>query len=168
MPRHAPLPSPSSPRLRRRVVLGSLGAVALLAGACDAARSPGAGPGSVATTAPAEDADTELVERTGQRIADTSALVVAAGRGRPALRPTTRAWARLHSAHLDELGWSGTAAPAPSGSAGSVTVARAEILAAEAALQQTLLAATQEARSGGLARLLASMAAAGAQLREQT
>ncbi|WP_141013883.1 ferritin-like domain-containing protein [Nocardioides sambongensis] len=106
------------------------------------------------------DADTELVERTGQQIADSAAVVTAAGAAAPALRPQTRRLDALHDAHLAALEWAGDPRPADTVRRGQ---AAATVERTEQQLQRDLVDASLDAGSGGLAQLFAAMAAGIAQ-----
>lgn len=163
MPRPAPpRPQPRDPvGLGRRRFLGSavVGLIALGASGCDAGDAP-APQGAVTPTAPPVDADTDLVQETGQRIADTAALVSAAGAAAPALRARARRLDALHRTHLEVLEWEGTAhSPDPV----RRQQAAATLRRAEQRLQRHLVDASLAAGSGGLAQLFAAMAAGVAQ-----
>lgn len=133
---------------RRTVLAGGLGGL-LVGGAVSACGSQSSG------TTPAAGSDTDLVDEVGQAISDTLTRITSApGAG---LRPVVRPFVRLHNAHLNKLGWSGS-----SQQAGRLTT-RDEVLAAEHRLQSTLTRAAGQADSGALAQVLASMAAAIAQ-----
>lgn len=149
-------------RASRRAVL-ACGAGALVAGtaACGSADGPGV-PGPA--DEPASDADSDLVERVTDDLAEAAALAAATGRAFPSLRPLTGPLASLHRAHGTELG--GLPDPATrSRPDGPASRARAALLAAEERLQRRLVQASVAAESGALAQTLASMAAAVAQRR---
>ncbi|TIC88735.1 hypothetical protein E8D34_03450 [Nocardioides sp. GY 10113] len=161
---HAGARGTNPPTLGRRRLLGSglagLGALLFAATGCDAAETPLPN-GATTPTAPAVDADSELVATIGQAIADAGAVAGAVARSAPAVRRDARALAALHAAHLDELGWSGDAAPVdPTARPRPERVALVET---ETALQDDLVAASMAASSGALAQALASMATAVAQ-----
>lgn len=110
--------------------------------------------GAVTPTAPPADDDSALVEDVLAEISTTGALAVATAAA-PGHRAAARL-ARIHRVHATELG--GTVASAAPGA-----VAPADpqaLLTAEATLQQHLVDAARKADSGGLAQVLASMAAA--------
>lgn len=123
-----------------------------------------AGPDPVDPTAPAVDADSDLVDTVAGRVADTLSLTLATAKTFPALRPLARRLSDLHRAHLAELG---RADDVPAGRVtGAAETARARLLRSERKLQERLVAAALAAESGALAQVLASMAAAIAQQRE--
>jgi len=155
---------------RRSALAGGL--VLLATTGCELATDrPGAGPttgsptgrtpGST-TSDPAEDPDAALVEEVRTEIAGIAALVVAAGRGRPAVRRRLRGYRRLHDRHLGAL-------PGDPGRArrervsGPDAVVLRRVAAGESRLQRRLADAAVAAESGPLASLLASMSAAVAQ-----
>jgi hypothetical protein len=113
--------------------------------------------GSVTPTAPPADADSSLVESVLASISTTGALAAATAGAVPGLKVAARL-ARIHDAHAAELGGSVTA-PDPDVPADRAA-ARAALVSAEAALRDRLVDAAREAHSGGLAQVLASMAAA--------
>lgn len=158
---------------RRRVLaVGAATGTVVLAGAgCDAvapapdpaesgsgARSEAASP----TSDPTEDADEDLVAEAAAAIAETLAVVTAAGRGRRDLERGLREVARTHRAHLAELP-AGAGSPRRVRVTGDDRAALARVRRAEQSLQRRLADAAVEADSGGLAALLASMSAAVAQ-----
>lgn len=174
-------PDRSQPSVGRRGVLAWAGALALpgaaLVGGCDddPGTTPGAAPAS--PTAPAAEADTALLASVRASLETALGVTSAvAASTSPALARAGDRLTRLHRAHADELGLtlggasaspSTPASPSPAPSGGTTTPARdrRRLLAAELTLQQALVAAALAARSGGLAQLLASMAAAIAQQR---
>ncbi|GAA1524477.1 hypothetical protein [Nocardioides humi] len=154
---------------RRLVLAGGLGGAALALAGCDLLDDvlggdddPGVS-GAVTPTAPPADADSTLVEGILEAIAATGALATATGTAFPGLARIGSRLARLHDAHAAELG--GTATTDPPQVAAARKPARAALLAAEADLQERLVGAAQQARSGALAQVLAAMAAAIAQQR---
>ena len=114
-------------------------------------------------TAPAVDADSDLVEKVGGQITSALSLAVATGASVPQLRPLARRLSALHRAHLSELSQPDDVEDGEV--KGSAETARARLLRAEEKLQQRLVRAAVEAESGALAQLFASMAAAIAQER---
>lgn len=154
---------------RRTLVTGGLAGTALGLVGCDAVDDllggdddPGVS-GEVTPTAPAVDGDSALVREIAAAIAAVSALAVATGESVPALARVGTHLARLHDAHLERLG--GAETPDPPAVPTARRAALARLLQSEARLQDRLVAAAGEAGSGGLAQVLASMAAAVAQQR---
>lgn len=148
---------------------GGLAGTALALVGCDAVddlldsdQSPGVS-GAVSPTAPAVDADSDLVATVLDVITAAAALATAVGTTVPALAGVATRVARLHEAHATELGGADVAdAPAvPEGRAAALRRLAEE----EARVQDRLVTAAGAARSGALARVLASMAAAVAQQR---
>ena len=162
------MPDSPTPLTRRGLLAGGLGGLALAASGCDAIDGVLGGeeaeqPGAVTPTAPAADADGVLVEEVAAAIAAAAALAAATAAAVPSLAPLVRPLERVHAAHAAELGWSGTAdAPDVRPAKGP---ALRRVLRTEAALQDRLVAAVQDAQSGAVAQVLASMAAAVAQQR---
>lgn len=113
--------------------------------------------GEVTPTAPAADDDSTLVEGVLAAISTTGALAEATAAALPGLRLAARL-ARTHEAHAAELGGA-VSAPEPTVAADRAS-ARTALLTAEAELQARLVDAARQAGSGGLAQVLASMAAA--------
>jgi hypothetical protein len=109
-------------------------------------------------TAPAVDADSELVEKVGGQVTSALSLAVATGASVPHLQPLSRRLSALHRAHLSELSQPDDVEDGEV--KGSAETARARLLRAEEKLQQRLVRAALEAESGALAQVLASMAAA--------
>jgi hypothetical protein len=142
----------------RRTALGGALAGLVAVSGCDLDAGPDE-PTSQQTTAPAADADAELVERVAERILGTQAIVHEARRSDAGLRRRLRPLVELHAAHLEALGplegthetltYSGTGLP--------------QVRRAETSLQEHLADASVRAESGALAKLLASMAAGVAQ-----
>lgn len=153
------------PRASRRAVLtgGTVVGAALLATAGCGLRQPegSAGAAVVDTTAPAVDADTDLVETVAGQLTSALDLAVATGAAVPRLRPVSRRLASLHRAHLREL--SRPDDEAGGKVKGSQETAKARLLRAEQKLQRELVQAALDAESGALAQVFASMAAAVAQ-----
>jgi hypothetical protein len=122
--------------------------------------------GAVTPTAPAVDADSALVTEVAQAIAATGALATATATTLAPLARLGTHLARIHAAHLAELGGDGpddqTAVPVvPTGRRAALTA----LLLAEERLQDRLTVAAGAAQSGALAQVFASMAAAVAQQR---
>lgn len=128
----------------------------------DSDEDPGVS-GTVSPTAPAVDADSDLVATVLDALTAAAALATAVGTTVPALAGVATRVARLHDAHVTELGGSGPA-EAPVVPAGRAAALR-RLAEAEARLQDRLVTAAGEAESGALAQVLASMAAAVAQQR---
>jgi hypothetical protein len=158
---------------RRRVLRAPAAAVAagLVATGCDLSGSAGPDDGTSSSTptptpdptaTPSADPDEALVAQARSEVADTVAVVVAAGTGRPGLARELAPWERLHRRHLAAL--PGDDAGVPSARVlGDAPAARRQVLAREARLQTALADAAIGAGSGPLAALLASMSAAVAQ-----
>lgn len=151
--------APASRVSRRTTLGGALVGVAALAG-CDLGGSePASSPTPPAGSA---DPDTELVEAVVDDIVATSLLVDALGRRHGSLRLPLAELARVHEAHLEVLG-----SREPTGERPPRTRTAAEALALlrkrELRHQRVLADHALSARSGRLARLLASMSAAIAQ-----
>ncbi len=150
---------------RRGALTGAVGLVLL--SACDvddlrppeddATPSPSPTPGGTQTPEP--DADVGLAEDAAYAMATAQVLVDRARRSFPRLRDRLQPLARMHRAHLAVLEPpDDRSIPAPdSGSTPAEALAR--VRAAEQSLQQTLASASVQARSGALARLLASTSA---------
>lgn len=148
---------------------GGLAGAALALAGCDAVDdlldgddAPGVS-GAVSPTAPAVDADSDLVATVLDEVTATGALATAVGTTVPALAGAATRLARLHEAHATELGG---ADPADAPVVPTARAAALQSLArAEARLQDRLVEAAGRAESGALAQVLASMAAAVAQQR---
>ncbi|MBM7515445.1 ferritin-like domain-containing protein [Nocardioides nitrophenolicus] len=159
------MPVPPRPVSRRLLVVGGMGAATLVLGACDpiddvlgSGDDPGVS-GAVTPTAPPADADSALVEGVRSAVATTGALATATAAAFPGLRVATRL-ARTHDAHAAELGGGSGPAPAAPAVAADRAAARAALVTAETGLRDRLVEAAHQAGSGGLAQVLASMAAA--------
>lgn len=148
---------------------GGLAGSALALTGCDAVGDlldgdddPGVS-GAVTPTAPAVDADSDLVAAVLEAVAAAAATATAVGTTVPALAGVATRLARLHEAHATELGGADQAdAPAvPKGRAAALRL----LARTEAGLQERLVKAAGEAGSGALAQVFASMAAAVAQQR---
>lgn len=158
------MPSPA-PRASRRAVLGGGAAagagILAVATGCGAHDSGRAGATAAEPSAPAVDADSDLVTRVVDEIVSVQALAKATGTAFPGLRSLTGPLVALHRAHLDELGRS-----ADSGNGhvhGTADTARERLLRSETQLQGRLVDAALAAQSGALAQVFAAMAAALAQ-----
>jgi hypothetical protein len=116
--------------------------------------SPGSSPSAGETAA--TDPDTLLVDRVATAIIG-AAVAVEWARRLPRLRRALAPLQKAHLAHLAALEKE-LEAPPPQTPA-SYAVALREVRSTEQALQGTLVSAAVEARSGALARLLASMSA---------
>lgn len=162
------MPESPSHLTRRALVAGALGGLALAAAGCEAVDEvfgseddPGVS-GSVTPTAPAADADSALVETTVAAI--TAAAAVASGTARVrGMGGIGGRLARLHVAHAELLGWSGSVDPVRVASSRRSALHR--LLGSEEGLQALLLQNARSAESGSLAQTFASMAAAVAQQR---
>ena len=164
------MPSPA-PRASRRAVLtgGTVAGAALLTlSGCGATRTDDLG-GAVAddTSAPAVDADSDLVEAVGGQLTSALALAAATAASIPQLRSLGRRLAALHRAHLGELSQTDDVDKGTDKGTvkGTPETARARLLRSEEKLQQQLVRAALAAESGALAQVFASMAAAVAQER---
>jgi hypothetical protein len=145
---------------RRALLAGALGTGTVLATGglvgCSPTQETTTPAGSVQPTAPAVDADSDLVESVGAMLATAWATATEIARTEPRVRRTARAFADLHAAHLDRLGVTADGAePVPvEGAAG------AALRGQEKGLRDRLVRAAVRAESGALAQVLASMAAA--------
>lgn len=147
---------------RRGLLAGAVGLAALSACDVDDLRppedqeTPSAGGTPSSSASAATDPDTVLVDRVVTAIIGASVTIDGARR-LPRLRTVLGPLDRAHAAHLAAL--DGELEGTPSPPAGSYAVALRRVRASEQALQRELAAAALEARSGALARLLASMSA---------
>jgi len=157
----------SSARASRRAVLtgGAVAGVALLAATgCGTTGADGTATAAADDpTAPAVDADSDLVETVGGQITSVLTLAAATAAAFRQARALARGLSALHRAHLVELGLPDDVAAGDV--KGTPEAARARLLRAEEKLQQQLVRAALEAESGALAQVFASMAAAVAQER---
>ncbi|KAA1420789.1 hypothetical protein F0U44_00075 [Nocardioides humilatus] len=156
------MPRPAALASRRLVIGGAAAGAALLVSGCGVRDSRGSAT-SGDPTAPAADADSDLVVEIVDQITGALSLAKATGTAFKSLRPLSRDLVALHDAHLDELGES--ADPSKEVVKGTVETARARLLRAEENLQGRLVTAALAAESGALAQTFASMAAAIAQQR---
>lgn len=156
---------PDSPRLSRRSAVGLLGAGlgAAVVSACDPGKDiggaqPTASGSATSTPSQAPDADAALVDSVvGQLDAAFAVLVVA--RRFATLRPQLTSLLDAHRGHVAALGEkvdrTGAAAPTYA----DATAALAGVRQSEQALRAALVDAAGQAKSGALARLLASASA---------
>lgn len=169
------MPAAPFPLSRRALVTGGLAGAALALAGCDAIGDvldgddgPGVS-GAVTPTAPPADADSDLVASVLTALEAAGALATAVGTTVPGLAALATPFARLHDAHLAELGGSGSASGSASGAApvvpGGKGAALRRLAQSEARLQDRLVQAAGRAESGALAQVLAAMAAAVAQQR---
>lgn len=155
------------PTTRRGLSGLALGvAVAVTAGGCDLddLRAPETGPEPDASGAPQPETDPDevIVERVVAALGGAHALATAAAAD-ARLAALAAPFAALHDAHLTALDAAAPQpAPAPPAPAGV-----AALRTAEKSLQKELATAALEVASGPLARHLASMSAAVAQLVSQ-
>jgi len=116
---------------------------------------------------PGEDADLELLDEVRREVGSTLALVEAARDRHASLRRSLRPLAVVHRVHARELAAAGRDAEGADGAARRLPRDPARTLARvrtrEERLQRELTAAAVQARSGGFARLLGSLAASVAQ-----
>lgn len=151
---------PPAPRATRRTTLGgALAGLALLAGCDLGSADPASTP---APPTDADDPDARLVEEVVDDIVATRRLVESLRRRHDSLRRPLGELVRVHDAHLTALessGPPGRGAGRPGSAAAAVTLVRARELRHQRLLTEHAVAA----RSGRLARLLASMSAAIAQ-----
>jgi hypothetical protein len=151
--------------LSRRTTLGSALAVPIVLAACDIDPPPRAEPTSSATPEPPEDA--ELVVGVVNALARAQGILLAAASGVPALEARLDPVITAHRAHLDVLVGAVPESEVPSIVAAALPTGPASVLAAVRRSEQRLLRAARagclEARSGDLARVLASIAASTSQ-----
>lgn len=152
---------------RRGVLAGALGLAALTACDVDDLRPPEDEPAPTPlaspTTTPEPDADQSLADDLAHGIAAALVLVDGLRRSFPRLRKRLQPLARMHREHLEVLeppDDRSVPSPAPAASPAEALVV---LRATEDALQGRLAAGAVDARSGTLARLLASMSASVAQ-----
>ncbi|HET8961143.1 hypothetical protein [Nocardioides sp.] len=147
-------------RITRRTTLGGVLAAATVLVGCDLdPRDPGS---SSEPPADADDPDAALVEDVAADIFATRQLVESLQRRHGSLRRPLNELVRVHDAHLAALESSrrsGRRAPRPGNAADALRLVRDR----ELRLQRLLADHSVAARSGRLARLLASMSAAIAQ-----
>lgn len=154
-------PTPATRASRRAVLGGGTAAGAALLATTSA--GCGAEPSADGPAGPPVDSDSDLVGAISAQITEAATLALATGTAVPALRPLSRRFSALHTAHLRELGQDDDA---PGGKVGgSPATAKARLLRSEERLQQRLVKAALDAESGALAQVFASMAAAIAQER---
>jgi hypothetical protein len=152
-------PAPAVRTTRRTTLGGVLAGVAVLAG-CDLGSDD---PASAPTPSPdLDDPDAGLVEDVVDDIVATRQLVESLRRRHASLRRPLGGLDRMHDAHLEALGASRPVGRGPARSGGDPD-AVALLRARELRHQRLLADRASAARSGRLARLLASMSAAVAQ-----
>lgn len=156
------MPQPRSSLPRRSLLLGGLGAGAVLVAGCGS-RSADTPSEAVEPTGQAVGADSGLVEQVSGEVAAALVAATATARRYRALRPVAQPFADLHLAHLESL--DATADDSEGTAPAGRPAALAALLRTEAKLQRSLVAAALEAESGALAQVFASMAAAVAQRR---
>ena len=153
----SPVPGP---RTTRRTTLGGVLAAATVLAGCDLdPRDPGSSPES---SPDPDDPDAGLVDDVAADILATRRLVESLWRRPGSLRRPLGELVRVHDAHLAALESSrrpGRTAPRSGSEADALSLVRAR----ELRLQRLLADHAVAARSGRLARLLASMSAAIAQ-----
>jgi len=152
-------PAPALRTTRRTALGGALAGMAVLAGCDLGSDDPASGP---APSAEPDDPDAGLVEDVVGDIVATWQLVESLRRRHDSLRRPLGGLAEVHESHLKALGSDTPSGrrPVPGGGAGQGLV----LLRARELRHQRLLAnRAVAARSGRLARLLASMSAAIAQ-----
>ncbi len=152
---------------RRGLLGGALGLLTLSACDVDDLRPPEdetlPTPSGSASATAEPDADTRLAEDAAYEIAAALVVVDSVRRAFPGLRERVQPLARMHRAHLEVLEPpDDRSVPAPPRD-GTRAEALGRVRAAEQTLQAALTTAAVEARSGALARLLASMSASVAQ-----
>ncbi len=138
--------------------MGAIGTgTAIALAGCGLRDDPETDPGAVETTAPAVDADSDLVTAVAAVIATAWATAAEAAKAVPAVRPAARSFAALHRAHLDRLGVDPDRTEAV-----ALDPARAgtQLRGREEQLRDRLVRAAVQAESGALAQVFASMAAA--------
>lgn len=157
-------PQPVRAVSRRATVTGAtagLLATALPAGAvlsgCDALdpSSPAASPSPDAAT----DPDAALVDRVRVELDELLALVSGLHRRQPALRPSLEGLLAMHTAHRDVLVEPGLPTPSPRAPRGAPDELWSLLVSRERIARKRLAGWAVDARSGTLARLLASMSA---------
>lgn len=160
---------PDHPTLttRRTALAGALGSLALVVG-CDLAdldptSDPTPSDGDPSASEPAQDSDAALVNLVLGEVQELIELIGVERSKYPRLHPALTSLVDLHSAHLKALGGETVTAwtdkQHTQGPAAALTLIRARELRAQRRLADWSIAA----RSGALARLLASMSAAVAQ-----
>jgi hypothetical protein len=171
--RVTPVPAPPL-RPTRRTALGALAGAIAGAGVLSGCDLDDLGPGGPDPTPGAGgeaevDADQGVVDDAVADLARTAALLTATRTRFPRLRARVAPLHALHLAHLETLGGApddaGDAGGAPATPAvpGSARAAWSEVRTLESRLQRRLADWSVAARSGDLARVLASMSAAVAQ-----
>ena len=146
--------------LSRRTTLGSAVAAPLVLAACDIDPPPRADPTSTATPEPPEDS--ELVATVVTALVRARGVLDAATEAAPELAARLAPVVAAHVAHLDVLVGAVPDSEVPTASPPPLPTRRAAVLGAVRRSEQRLLrevrAGCREARSGDLARVLASVA----------
>ena len=146
--------------LSRRTALGSALAAPIVLAACDIDPPPRTDGSSTPTPEPPEDS--ELVAGVVSALARAQGLLLAATAGIPELAARLDPVATAHAAHLDLLVGAVPQSEVPSIAGAALPTQPAAVLAAVRRSEQRLLRAVRtgclEARSGDLARVLASVA----------
>jgi hypothetical protein len=157
------VPGPALATTRRATFGGLLALLTVSACDTDDLRPPEADePTSTNPQSPSPDSDEVLVEEVAAAIIGALDLVGLVRRRFPQLQPAMGPLARMHRAHLGVLHVEVETRTATSVPA-SAPVALARLRGEEQRLQKAMAKAAVRARSGALARLLASMSAAVAQ-----
>ncbi len=146
--------------LSRRTTLGSALAAPIVLAACDIDPPPRAEPTSPASPEPPEDS--ELVAAVVTALVRAQGVLDAAGESAPGLAPRLAPVVAAHAAHLDVLVGavpdSEVATATPSSLPSRPAAALAAVQRSEQRLLREVRAGCLEARSGDLARVLASVA----------
>lgn len=141
----------------RRTALGGVLAGALVVSGCDLGGADGESDPATSAT-PAGDPDAALVDDVVNEVDELLALVTAAADHRPSLAPALATLAALHQAHREALPDRESTATTPDVRGTGRQVA-GQVLRREAQARERLADWAVAARSGSLARLLASMSA---------
>ena len=146
--------------LSRRTTLGSALLAPIVLAACDIDPPPRADPTSSATPEPPEDS--ELVASVVTALVQAQGVLDAAGEAVPGLAARLAPVVAAHAAHLDVLVGAVPESEVPTATPPSLPSRPPAVLAAVQRSEQRLLrevrAGCLEARSGDLARVLASVA----------
>jgi hypothetical protein len=152
-----PTGSASSPAAAttRRAALGVVLAGLTAVSACDTGRGEeDAAPG----VSVGPDPDSAVVDGVVEELTGLVSLAGSVAAAYPRLARRARAFGELHTAHLEALGEDAPRATSPGRFSGP-EAALTELMARERQAQRRLVDAAVSARSGTLARLLASMSA---------
>ena len=151
--------------LSRRTTLGSALAAPLVLAACDIDPPPRSDGTSAPTPEPPEDS--ALVAGVVDSLARAQGLLIVAAAGIPELAARLDPVATAHAAHLDLLVGAVPRSEVPSIAGAALPTQPAAVIATVGRSEQRLLRAVRagclEARSGDLARVLASVAASTSQ-----